>query len=120
MRVRLHESSRNDGQDKYHPYTEVKAVALDVPCARLYRGSGYAFFPGAGGGEANNHAASESLTFAGLKCNAGPHTVRFRHLVSAANNAWLTVNGRVGVQPPTPIEGLTIDQRGFNNRPSRV
>ena len=73
---------------------EVRAISLDVPCAKLYEGAGYAFFPGVGGGESGGHSQKESLVLSNLKCNAGPHVVRFRHLTSAANDAELTVDGK--------------------------
>ena len=50
----------------------------DPPCAQGFHGDGYAYFPG----QTDAHGP-EKLQFSKLPaCNGGPHTVRFRYLVS--------------------------------------
>mmetsp|Transcript_16428 Transcript_16428/g.40208 ORF Transcript_16428/g.40208 Transcript_16428/m.40208 type:complete len:309 (-) Transcript_16428:5-931(-) len=50
----------------------------DPPCAQGFHGDGYAYFPG----QTDAHGP-EKLHFSKLPaCNDGPHTVRFRYLVS--------------------------------------
>ena len=69
---------------------EASSLVADVPCAKRFRGSGFAYFPG----QAAKHGAEFAAFDQVPQCREGPHTVRFRHLVSRGNNRRLTVSAR--------------------------
>jgi len=69
---------------------EASSLVADVPCAKRFRGAGFAYFPG----QAAEHGAEFASFDQVPQCREGPHTVRFRYLVSRGNNRRLTVSAR--------------------------
>jgi hypothetical protein len=94
---------------------EASSLVADVPCAKRFRGAGFAYFPG----QTAEHGAEFAAFDRVPQCREGPHTVRFRYLVSRGNNRRLTVSARsdgagrkqsAAVQFPEPYRFDSLDQ----------
>ena len=79
---------------------ELDASESNVPCARDYKGSGFAYFPG----QVSEHGAEYAEFGKVPECNDGPHTVRFRYLVSKGNNRRLALVTSDDNIPTAPVE----------------
>ena len=73
-------------------FKEAASMITDVPCAKRFRGSGFAYFPGQSAEHGPEYAVFKQVP----QCREGPHSVRFRYLVSRGNNRRLTVSSRSG------------------------
>jgi hypothetical protein len=74
---------------------QIKMLSEDVPCAEGYNGDGYAYFPGLSAERGEEMLLAKAFP----NCKPGPHTVRFRYLISQANGAKLDVRSSNSLSP---------------------
>ena len=62
--------------------SQIAALAETAPCAVNHKGEGWAYFPGQTAQHGPEFAQFDQVP----ACREGPHTVRFRYLVSKGQN----------------------------------
>ena len=98
---------------------ELRALSVDVPCARGFHGDGFVYFADMHESNAGDAGPSEGGASSAYAveldggCDAGLHTVSFRYLVSAGNNHELVVadakGKRIGVVAFEEPMGVSSD-----------